>query len=68
MSNPSKNGNDNNSVLELFQAQRMIKHLRIVFFSYLKSCEDVPIDFSEILYDMNLLFEFLEEYQQPTLV
>lgn len=59
MSNQSKN--DNNSVLELFETQRMIKHLRIVFFAYLKNSEDIPIDFEEILYDMNLLFEFLEE-------
>lgn len=61
MSNQSEN--DNNSFLELFEPQRMIKHLRIVFFSYLKSCEDVPIDFAELLYDINLLFEFLEEQQ-----
>lgn len=59
MSNQSQN--DNNSVLELFEPQRMIKHLRIVFFAYLKKCEDMPIDFAELLYDMNLLFEFLEE-------
>lgn len=59
MSNQSKN--DNNSVLELFEHKRMIKHLRIVLFAYLKNCEDVPIDFAELLCDMNLLFEFLEE-------
>lgn len=59
MSNQSKN--DNNSLLELFEPQRIIKHLRIVFFAYLKNGEDVPIDFAELLYDMNLLFEFLEE-------
>lgn len=62
MSNPSKN--DNNSLLELFEPPRMTKHLRIVFFAYLKNCEDVPIDFAELLYDMNLLFEFLEECEQ----
>lgn len=59
MRNQSRN--DDNSVIELFEPQRMTKHLRIVCFAYLKSMEDMPTDFAEMLYDMNLLFEFLEE-------
>ncbi|NCI45037.1 hypothetical protein [Sediminibacterium soli] len=53
--------NDLKRVLEDFQTERENKHLRRIFIIYLQSeHENLPIDFSEVLIDLEQLFDILD--------
>ena len=48
-------------VLEDFEITRANKHLRKIFIIYLQSeHENLPIDFTEVLIDLEQLFDILE--------
>ena len=51
-----------NELLKLFQPIRINKHLRRILFAYLQREVDIDLDKSELLFDINLLFELLEMF------
>ncbi len=64
-----KNIDDLKRVLTDFEITRANKHLRRIFIIYLQSeHENLPIDFSEVLIDLEQLFDVLdlmEKWNKP---
>lgn len=59
MNSDNQNIEDIFSLLQEFNQERISDSLRKILMQYLISQDDFPIDFKEIMTDINLLFEFL---------
>ena len=59
MNSDNQNIEDIFSLLQEFNKERISDNLRKILMQYLISQDDFPIDFKEIMTDINLLFEFL---------